>query len=139
MIARPRKQALADAAQLAAWTAAEHERERRAEAEGGRYYPDTMMAVLYERLDVAARELAGTRRDLDSTADRLGTAEHTAAAQAERAEAAEEAAAAAPTTPLRWLRANPTLRAMAKRVPGMRSAVAAGRRWRDRRAGSRRP
>ena len=139
VIARPRKQAFADAAQLAAWTAAEQERERRAAADGGRYYPDTMMAVLYERLDVAARELAGARRDLDSIADRLATDEHTAAAQATRARAAEEAAAAAPTTPLQWLRANPTLRAIARRVPGTRSAVAAGRRWRDRRTASRRP
>jgi len=97
------------------------------------------MAVLYERLDVAARELAGARRDLDSIADRLATDEHTAAAQATRARAAEEAAAAAPTTPLQWLRANPTLRAIARRVPGTRSAVAAGRRWRDRRTASRRP
>jgi SAM-dependent methyltransferase len=139
VIARPRKQALADAAQLAAWTAAEQERERRAAAEGGRYYPDTMMAVLYERLDVAKRQLAGTRRDLASTADRLGTAEHNAAAQAERAAAAEHAAAAVPATPLQWLRADPRLRAVAKRMPGARSAVAVARRWRDRRAASRKP
>jgi SAM-dependent methyltransferase len=133
VIARPRKAVLADREQLAAWTAAEQEREQRAATAGGRYYPDTMMAVLYERLDVAARELAGARRDLSSVSERLGTAEHTAAAQAERAHAAEEAAAAAPGNPLQWLRANPRLRALAKRVPGARSAVASARRRRDRR------
>ena len=133
VIARPRKAALADREQLAAWTAAEQERERRAAAEGGRYYPDTMMAVLYERLDVAARELAGARRDVATVSARLGTAEHTAATQAERADAAEEAAAAAPANPLQWLRANPRLRSTAKRVPGARHAVAVARRWRDRR------
>ncbi len=133
VIARPRKAALDDQAQLAAWTAAEQERERRATAEGGRYYPDTMMAVLYERLDVAARELAGARRDLAATADRAGAAEQSAAAQAERAVAAEEAVAAAPANPVQWLRAQPRLRAAAGRVPGARPAVAAARRWRDRR------
>ena len=138
VIARPRKQALADAARLAGWTAAEEDRERQAAAEGGRYYPDTMMAVLYERLDVAARELAGARRDLATADHRVGAAEHSAAAQAERGAAAEEAAATAPTTPLQWLRGNPTLRAAAKRVPGARPAVAAARRWRDRREASRR-
>lgn len=133
VIARPRKAVLADREQLAAWTAVEQEREQRAATAGGRYYPDTMMAVLYERLDVAARELAGARRDLSSVSERLGTAEHTAAAHAERAHAAEEAAAAAPGNPLQWLRANPRLRALAKRVPGARSAVASARRRRDRR------
>jgi SAM-dependent methyltransferase len=139
VIGRPRKPALADTAQLAGWTAAEQERERLAAADGGRYYPDTMLAVLYERLDVAARELAGARRDLAGMADRLAAAEQAAAAQAERAAAAEQAAAGAPRTLLQWLRADPRLRAAARRVPAARSAVAAGRRWRDRRAASRRP
>ncbi|HEY6747508.1 MAG TPA: class I SAM-dependent methyltransferase, partial [Mycobacteriales bacterium] len=65
VIARPRKAALADRSQLVAWTAEEDERERRAAADGGRYYPDTMMSVLYERLDVGQRELAAARAALE--------------------------------------------------------------------------
>jgi hypothetical protein len=40
-IARPRKEALADTAQLAAWTAEEDDREQRVVSDGGRYYPPT--------------------------------------------------------------------------------------------------
>jgi SAM-dependent methyltransferase len=48
-IARPRKAALADTAQLAIWTAEEDERERRAAESGGRYYPPTAIAETLER------------------------------------------------------------------------------------------
>src|SRR6185369_732026 len=117
VIARPRKQAFADAAQLAAWTAAEQERERRAAADGGRYYPDTMMSVLYERLDVAARELAGAQRDL---------------AQAREGAPPPVVVEPPPAPPslARRLRADPRVRAAAKLVPGARPAVLAARRLR---------
>ena len=55
------------------------------------------------------------------------------AAAEEAAAAAEEALAALAASPVRWLRANPRLRAAARRVPGVRPAVAAARRRRDRR------
>jgi hypothetical protein len=112
---------LADAAQLAGWTAAEQERERRAAAEGGRYYPDTMMAVLYERLDVAKRELAGAQNQL-------------AAALGRPAPAPEPPPPPQPGL-LRRIRHDPRIRAALTRVPGARSAVLAARRWRADRAG----
>jgi SAM-dependent methyltransferase len=114
VIARPRKGALADTGQLDAWTAEEDEREKRAAADGGRYYPDTMMSVLYERLDVAARELAGARRDLE---------------QAVAPPPVVVEVPAPPSLPQR-LRADPRLRAVVKRVPGARPAVLALRRRR---------
>jgi SAM-dependent methyltransferase len=49
VIARPRKSVLADTTQLAAWTAEEDEREQRAAAHGGRYYPPTAVAATLER------------------------------------------------------------------------------------------
>jgi SAM-dependent methyltransferase len=117
VVARPRKAALADAEQLAAWTAEEDERERAAAANGGRYYPDTMMSVLYERLDVAARELAGAQRDL---------------AQAREAVPPPVVVEPPPAPPslARRLRAHPRVRAAAKLVPGARPAVLAARRLR---------
>jgi SAM-dependent methyltransferase len=125
VIARPRKQALSDAAQLAGWTAAEEDRERRAGAEGGRYYPDTMMAVLYERLDVAKRELAGAQNQL-------------AAALGRPAPAPEQPTPPPPPTLPQRVRQDPRVRAVIKRVPGARPAVLAARRWRaDRAARSR--
>ena len=116
VVARPRKAALSDTAQLAAWTAEEDEREKRAAADGGRYYPDTMMSALYERLDVAARELAGARRDLAQAGIPVS-----AATPVERP--------ARPSLPQR-LRADPRVRAALKRVPGARPAVLALRRRR---------
>jgi SAM-dependent methyltransferase len=53
-IARPRKEVLADATQLAAWTAEEDEREQRAAENGGRYYPPTAVE------DTLARAVANT-------------------------------------------------------------------------------
>jgi hypothetical protein len=80
-----------------------------------------MMAVLYERLDVAKRELAGARNQL-------------AAALGRPAPAAEQPTAPAPPTLLQRVRQNPRVRAALKRVPGARSAAPAVRRWRADRA-----
>lgn len=55
VLARPNKAALHDEAALAAWTAEEDERERRAERDGGRYYPDTMLAEYFQALEAAHR------------------------------------------------------------------------------------
>jgi SAM-dependent methyltransferase len=122
VIARPRKAALADADQLAAWTAEEESREQAAAANGGRYYPDTMMSVLYERLDVAARELAGAQRDL------------TAALESGPAPVVLPEPAPEPPRPslAHRLRADPRVRAAVKLVPGARPAVLAARRLRGR-------
>lgn len=117
VIARPRKAALTDRDQLAAWTAEEDERERRAVADGGRYYPDTMLSVLYERLDVGERELAGARAALEQAAVRPAPAE-------------DEPQTTGRRSALSALRADPRLRAVAKRVPGARRAVLAVRRLR---------
>lgn len=50
LIATPRKEVLADAEQLAAWTDEERSREANAAAHGGRYYPPTMLEAVYERV-----------------------------------------------------------------------------------------
>lgn len=50
LIATPRSGALGDEEQLATWTAEEEAREDRAASNGGRYYPATMLASVYERV-----------------------------------------------------------------------------------------
>jgi SAM-dependent methyltransferase len=112
VIARPRKAALDDAEQLAAWTAEEEERERRAAADGNRYYPDTLLGAVYDSLDRARREAAQYGLRLSSLESR------------------PEPEPAAPLPPvgrgravLGRLRANPRLRSVAKRIPGARPAV----------------
>ena len=121
VIARPRKAALDDTGQLAAWTAEEDERERAAAADGGRYYPDTMMSVLYERLDVAARELAGAQRDLAQVREE---------AAAPLQVVTVEVPLPPPPSLARRVRAHPRVRAAVKLVPGARPAVLAARRLR---------
>jgi SAM-dependent methyltransferase len=111
VIARPRKAALADADQLAAWTAAEQEREHRAAGAGNRYYPDTLLGTVYDLLDQARREAAG------------------AAQVAGAAPVAHQPAPDHPAAPaqrpalLSRLRADPRVRSVVKRVPGARAAV----------------
>ncbi len=117
VITRPRKTALADTAQLATWTAEEDQREKRAATHGGRYYPDTMLSVLYEQLDVTTRELAGAQRDL-------------AQARVPAAPVDTPPPPPPPSLPQR-LRTNPTARAALKRIPGARPAVLAARRLRN--------
>jgi SAM-dependent methyltransferase len=125
VVSRPRRAPRAEPGQLAAWTREEEERERAAAATGGRYYPDTFLSVLYERLDQAQRGLAGAAAERDQALARLS-----------------EGSTAAPPPPapprpsrLARLRANPRLRAAAKRVPGVRPTVLAVRHWRAARAG----
>jgi SAM-dependent methyltransferase len=110
-IARPRKAALADTEQLAGWTAAEEDRERRAAADGNRYYPDTLLGAVYDALDRARREVAQYGHRLSSLDG--------------RPEPEPPASLTEPGQPgrLARLRANPRLRAVAKRVPGSRAAV----------------
>ena len=50
VVATPRAGALDDADQLAAWTAQETARESAARLDGGRYYPATVIASLYDRI-----------------------------------------------------------------------------------------
>ena len=84
-----------------------------------------MMAVLYERLDVAKRELAGAQNQL-------------AAALGRPAPAPEQPTPPPPPTLPQRVRQDPRVRAVIKRVPGARPAVLAARRWRaDRAARSR--
>lgn len=123
VVATPRKAALADAAQLAEWTAEEDDREQLAAAAGGRYYPDTMLNGLYEQLDVAKRGEKGALAERDVAIARIH--------ELDRQVAALQAGGL--TRAAEKLRGNPRLRAVAKRVPGARPAVAALRR---RRAGS---
>jgi SAM-dependent methyltransferase len=123
VIARPRRSALSDAGRLAAWTAEEEDRERLAAAAGGRYYPDTFLSELYEDLDQARRGMAGATAERDSALDRLA-----------QSLAAPPPPPAPPPSALARLRADPRLRAAAKRVPGARPAVLALRRWRAARA-----
>jgi len=111
VIARPLEAALADTAQLAAWTAEEDERERRGADSGGRYYPDTMIGSLYDALDRARR-----------AAQRTGRQAVTPSAPP-AVEQAIQPLTPARTGPLTRLRTNPRLRAVAKRVPGARPAV----------------
>jgi SAM-dependent methyltransferase len=165
VIARPLEAALADTAQLAVWTAEEDERERRGADSGGRYYPDTMTGSLYDALDRARREAehAGQQvaalnalptiehmvqpvveRTLEQA---LGPALQRALEPAlgpalQRAlepalgPALQRALQPPPRTgPLARLRANPRLRATAKRVPGARPAVLWLRRRRSVRSG----
>jgi SAM-dependent methyltransferase len=122
VVARPRKAALSDAEQLAVWTAEEEDRERLAASAGGRYYPDTFLSALYEDLDQAKRGLAGTAAERDAALARLTQ------------RAATPPAPIPPPSPLARLRADPRVRAAAKRVPGARPAVLALRRWRAARA-----
>ncbi len=122
VVARPRKAALSDAEQLAVWTAEEDDRERLATSAGGRYYPDTLMSVLYEELDVAKRGLAGASAERDAALGRLSHG------------AAVPSTLAPPPSVLTRLRSDPRVRAAAKRVPGARPAVLALRRWRAARA-----
>jgi outer membrane protein TolC len=79
------------------------------------------MAVLYERLDVAKRELAGAQNQL--------------AAALGRPVPAPEAPPPPQPGLLRRIRHDPRIRAVLTRVPGARSAVLAARRWRADRAG----
>lgn len=127
VIARPRKAALSDADQLTVWTAEEDDRERLATSAGGRYYPDTFLSALYEDLDVAKRGRAGAIAERDTALTRLAAAEA----------APPPAPAPAPAPPpslVGRVRADPRVRAAAKRVPGARPAVLALRRWRAARA-----
>jgi len=55
LIATPRKQVLADEAQLAEWTEEEQAREHQATSAGGRYYPPTMLEAVYERIYLLER------------------------------------------------------------------------------------
>ncbi len=57
VIAHPKARVLDDSETLAAWAAEEEQRERRAEADGGRYYPPTMIA------DLLAAPVGGRRGD----------------------------------------------------------------------------
>jgi SAM-dependent methyltransferase len=59
VIAVPNKAVLQDLVQLEAWTAEESERERAAAANGGRYYPPTVVEALIERESQAPRLLPG--------------------------------------------------------------------------------
>jgi hypothetical protein len=120
IVAKPRKDALADAAQLAEWTAEEDDRERLAAAAGGRYYPDTMLNGLYEELDVAKRGRAGALVERDVAIERIH--------ELDRQVAALQAGGL--TRAAERLRSNPRLRSAAKRVPGARPAVQALRRRR---------
>jgi hypothetical protein len=78
VIAMPNKAVLEDAAQLDAWTAEETQRERAAAANGGRYYPPTMVEALIERESHAPRLLPGPaaayRQALAATVRALGRA-----------------------------------------------------------------
>jgi SAM-dependent methyltransferase len=55
VLARPNKDALLDSDLLAAWAQEEDERELHAERNGGRYYPDTMLAEYFQALEAARR------------------------------------------------------------------------------------
>jgi SAM-dependent methyltransferase len=127
VIARPRRSALSDAEQLAAWTAEEDDRERLAASAGGRYYPDTFLSALYEDLDQAKRGLAGTRAERDQALARLSQ-------HGDLPAPPPPPPPASARPPLARLRADPRVRAAAKRVPGARPAVLALRRWRAGRA-----
>lgn len=59
-----------DPARLAAWSAEEDQRERRAAAEGGRYYPPTVIGALTERVEVLERHLAAATADRPFPVDR---------------------------------------------------------------------
>jgi SAM-dependent methyltransferase len=130
VIARPRKGALADSAQLTAWTAEEDERERRGAENGGRYYPQTLLGSVYDALDRARREAERYGRQLSGL-----SAPPAPEPALERApEQAPGPPATGPATLPARLRANPRLRAIAKGVPGARPAVLWLRRRRDVRA-----
>jgi len=123
VIARPRKGALADSAQLAEWTAEEDERERRGAENGGRYYPHTLLGSVYDALDRARRE-AGLSAEQPSG---LGAPPAPERAPEPALEWAPEPAPGPPATGpaalLARLRASQRLRAIAKGVPGARPAV----------------
>jgi hypothetical protein len=123
VVARPRRSALSDAEQLAVWTAEEDHREQLATSAGGRYYPDTFLSGLYEELDQAKRGQAGALVERDAALARLG-----------QGPPVPSAAPVPPPSALARLRADPRVRAAAKRVPGARPAVLALRRWRAARA-----
>lgn len=55
VLARPNKAALDDVDALAEWAREEDERELAAERNGGRYYPDTMLAEYFQALEAAHR------------------------------------------------------------------------------------
>jgi SAM-dependent methyltransferase len=123
VVARPRKDALADAARLAEWTAEEDDRESRAAADGGRYYPDTMLNGLYEQLDVAKRGETGARSELDVAIARIH--------ELDRRVATQQAGRAGPVIgAVLRLRTDPRVRSALKKVPGARPAVQALRRRR---------
>ena len=58
IVARADPSSLADTERLAAWTAAEDERERLAGSAGGRYYPPTAVGAVAEALVVAEDAIA---------------------------------------------------------------------------------
>lgn len=103
LIAVPRKGVLDDAEQLARWSEEEDAREAAAQRNGGRYYPDTMLAEFYEHVHA--------RRDA-----------YPAATVAPGA--AADPAALAPSeprpSPLAKLLADPRVRERVARVPGAR-------------------
>jgi SAM-dependent methyltransferase len=119
VIARPRKAALADTDQLAAWTAAEADREGRAAADGNRYYPDTLLGAVYDSLDRARREAAQYGLRLSSLASQPEPEPPAPLPDRGRASAL-----------VARLRADPRLRSIAKRIPGARAAVLRLRRRR---------
>jgi SAM-dependent methyltransferase len=63
-VARPNKQALEQSAALAAWEREETEREERARANGGEYYPRTALQDAYTRLVEEADASAALRQEV---------------------------------------------------------------------------
>ena len=139
IIARPHRAAPAPA-QLTAWTAEEAARERSAAADGNRYYPETLLGAIYDALDRARREASqvGLRLsaldglDVQPAAAPAAAGDPTPAAPAQPGPPAPPAPPAPPSR-LARLRANPRLRAAAKRMPGLRPLVLRLREARARR------